>query len=271
LARLLPKILARQLFHAENRDGNLSWSFLFEGSIRETTMKNLLSSLKHILMLGIIAIVPQAQAATIFSFTQIGTGLTVTGSADPMTYETTLTATNVLVVVGGIDPSALPLALPFPFVYLNLTATSTGNATPDGLDWTQPFSGHFSFYSSPFEIGTNYLSGAFTDAVFGSGTSLTLSVSDATMGESVVFASDVINPAVLGSPRGLSFSFVDVTPGVSTITNGIDKTTLGSFLASITGNASATPVPVPEPGSLALFGAGLALLGKRHPRRRAAA
>jgi hypothetical protein len=101
------------------------------------------------------------------------------------------------------------------------------------------------------DTGTNYLSGSFTDAVFGAGASLTLSAADPP--ETVTFTSSVI--ADLDDPTGVSISFTNVSPAVS-----INHTTLAGFTASVSGNFSGSAA-VPEPTSLVLLGTGMLGLG----------
>lgn len=186
---------------------------------------------------------PAAKAGNILNFTQSAiNGDTITGTGNGTT--TTITANGGVPVTLNCDGCAGPN---IPGIF-TLSATSTGPATNGAGGFvTQNFNGSFSFTNN----GTNILSGTFADAVFGSGTSLTLSASDQLPGETLSFNSSVIPD--LGAPRGFSLSFADVSPSVS-----INGTSLASFTSSISGTASAnTANRVPEPASLTLLGASL--------------
>jgi hypothetical protein len=128
-----------------------------------------------------------------------------------------------------------------------------------GSNITQAYSGSFTITSATGGGGTNYLSGSFSDSVFGSGTGLTLTASSATPGESVLFNSGPGGVTTLGAPRAISLAFADVTPPASVV-NG----TLDSFTSSVAGTFSA----VPEPSAVVLLGIAIPLVGGAMARRR---
>jgi hypothetical protein len=195
-----------------------------------------------------------ASATTILTFGQTLGGSPIVGTNNGLG-STTISGVNVLIDVTQIDAALVtPLA-----AFLNLTATSTAAATLVSGFVVEPFSGMFTITSLPGGLGINYLSATFTDAVFGAGASLTLSVADPP--NSADFTSDVI--ADLGLPTGISFSFASVHPPV-----GIHNGSLSSFTSSVSGTFSGSKPQnqTPEPGSLVLV--GLAMLGLAASLRR---
>ena len=187
-----------------------------------------------------------ADATVILTFGQAEDGPTITATA--IGGATTIGGTNIPVTVSQIDAAVLtPLA-----AFLTLDATSTGAAVTVGNSLLQSYAGNFSITSGLDATGTNYLSGEFTDSVFGAGAALTLSASEPW--NTVTFTSDVITN--LESIRALSFSFADVTPLAH-----VEDETLASFQSSVAGTLSANgddgPDELPEPMTMSLVGRGL--------------
>jgi hypothetical protein len=196
-----------------------------------------------------------AHAAPILTFGSTSSVNNVTATENAGNTATAISAGSVPVQITQIAGGpATPID-----AFLTVTASSMGSATPVGLDFVQSYSGSFSITNG----ATNYLSGNFTDALFGSGTGLTLTASSATPGESVSFTSSVIPAADLGGPMAVSFAFSNVTPVVSIV-----GSSLASFTAHVGGTMSANPVQTPEPMSVALLGVGLLGLGTVAHRRR---
>ncbi|WP_207540696.1 hypothetical protein [Sabulicella rubraurantiaca] len=207
----------------------------------------------------------QAAPTTIITFAQDATANTITATANGGNTATTLAGTNVLVTVSGYADST-----PTPFdAYLTLNATSTGAASlVAGTDVFQPFAGSFTITSGLGGAGINYLSGTFADiALAGSrvagpngGFQASLVASDPP--GSVSFTSDQIPASKLGDPSSIGFTFTALSQAL-----GICGSTICSFTASVSGNASASAVPAPA--GLAFLGIGL--LGLAAVRRKVAA
>jgi hypothetical protein len=198
---------------------------------------------------------PGAKATTILAFSQNGISNTVTGTNNNAG-TTTITSSGTSVSVSGIDAA---ISTPFN-AFLNLSATNISTAVLSAGSVTQHFQGSFSITSNANGTGTNYLSGTFTDSVFGAngGTGLTLTAAQPP--GSVTFTSGVIPDLLL--PRAISLSFTNVTPAV-----GITNNSLSSFSSSVSGNFSATAA-VPEPATIAAALSALPILGLYWARRR---
>jgi hypothetical protein len=206
-----------------------------------------LSTLVGAGLLGLAFSISSAQAGTILVFGQDGTSnqfIATNNGLAGAAGGTTLSASNIAVTITGID-NALPMPLGFPQGFFNLSATSVSNATVNSAGQiTQDFSGSF-WLTSLAGGGTDYLSGAFSDAVFGSGAGLVMTASGP-LGVPT-FASDVIS--ALGQMRAVSLSFTSVTPPEFVTADQ----TLGAFTSSVSGNFSGAP----EPASLVLLGVGV--------------
>lgn len=186
--------------------------------------------------------IPAADAAVLLTFGQTSSGDTVTATQSATT--TTITSDTTV----EIDEIDAMVVIPISAI-LTFTATNTGPAQLIGaFDIRQPYSGSFTITNGP----TNYLSGTFSDAIFGSGSGLVLSASEPQ--ETVTFTSNVIAPELIsGFDRSVGLSFTDVTPPTRIV-----DTTLGSFKSDISGDFSAT---APEPSTWAMVLLGFAGLG----------
>jgi hypothetical protein len=200
--------------------------------------------------------IPAANASVLLIFGQTGTGDTVTGT---QTGSSTTITSDTTVDIDEIDAASITTPISATFT---LSATNTGPATMTGGEILQHYNGTFSITSG----ATNFLSGTFSDAVFGAGGALTLSASNPSPTQSISFTSNVIAPSLINAfDRAGSLSFTDVTPPAAIVAG-----TLGSFTSDVSGNFSST-VPEPSTWAMMLLGfAGLGYVGLRKARTRSA-
>jgi hypothetical protein len=208
-------------------------------------------------LFGLTVLVQSARAETILVFGQNGLASDFTAATTGLSGAaggTTLSAVDVPVTITGID-NAVSLPGSYPAAFFNLSAQSVSNAVINGSGQIiEDFSGSFSITSLAGGGGTNYLSGSFSDAVFGSGSGLGLTASGP-LGVPTL-ASDVIGD--LAQSRAISLSFTSVTPNAFVTANQ----TLAAFTSNVSGSFSASP----EPASLVLLAmgaAGLLAFGRR--------
>jgi len=208
-----------------------------------------------------LALVQPAAADVIITYGQSGSGNTITGTASAT--GTVWGGTDIPVTVTQIAPNGP--ATPFS-AFLDVSAHSIGGANTVGPFITQEFAGTFSICSTAAGCAVNYLSGSFSDGALTANGAVQIVVA----APDVTFTSSVIQ--ALGEPNALGFSFTNVAPPVSlvacTASNPGCNTgqTINSFTASVSGNASAFEVP--EPASIALFGASLLGLGVLRRRKK---
>jgi hypothetical protein len=191
-----------------------------------------------------------AYATPLVQFSQTSTGNTISATTSAGNTATTIAGSaqvNVSQDLGGL----LGLAT------LTLDAMSNGAAFMVGTGVFQHYDGTFLLQQG----GVDILSGSFTDAAFGAGPSIGISIGAPP--DTLTLHSDIIPASELGLPAAITFSLSNVTPLVHIV-----GSTLADFTSTIAGNASASTVNVPEPGSLAVLGigvAGLAFIKRRRP------
>ena len=192
-------------------------------------------------LLVLAAFALPVSAEVILTFGQNLRGDTIVATDDGTTTE--ITGTDIAVTVTEIEAGVIT---PFQAL-LDLDATSVGVANIGVLGVSERFDGTFSIESALCGAG-NCLSGSFIGATFGFLDGASLTMSSAMPPSTLIFSSDIINDLI--TPRGMSFSFANVNPSVA-----VNGTTIRGFNSSVSGTFSAAAVP--EPGPLALLGAGI--------------
>ena len=129
--------------------------------------------------------IPAADASVLLIFGQTGLGDTVTGTRTGTS--TTITSSTTI----DIDEIDAAVTTPISATF-TLSATNSGPATSSGGEITQRYNGTFSITNG----ATNYLSGTFADAVFGSGVGALTAIrfQIRRRAQSVSFTSNVIAP-----------------------------------------------------------------------------
>jgi hypothetical protein len=211
------------------------------------------------LLAGTALAAPIANATVLAVIGQDTSGDVVTATA--------VGGVTTIMSTAAVDITAIDAPLSTPIdATLVLDAHSVGPALTGGIlggNVLQTYTGSFSITGGGF----NYLSGTFTDNVFGGGSSLTLSASSSVAGESVTFTSSVIPASQLASNFAVSFSLTDVSPNVHLV--GLPGSrTIGNFNSDISGDFSASPIPEPSTWvMLALGFAGLCYAAVRRSAR----
>jgi PEP-CTERM motif-containing protein len=208
-----------------------------------------------------------ASAVTIAAFGQ-NTGATNGFTLSPNGGDTasTLSMTSVPVTFTAFLGGGVTTGL------MSLSAASASQAVSILGQDGQRFTGNFCITSGPGCTGTNFISGTFSDAAFGTngGVDLTVNVSDPT--ETLALTSDVLPASDLGTPNAFALSLVTGSAPLAILGSGATATLGaqggGDITYFTTGDVSATPAAAPEPASWALMGVGL--LGLTMLRRKSA-
>jgi hypothetical protein len=217
------------------------------------------------------AAVSAAQASTVLLFDQIGNVDTTRFRATPGNpASTTITNKNTLVMVTSIDAG---ISTPFT-AFFNLTATSIDKTTAldPGHTLSEAFSGIFSLTSRRGGRGTDYLSGTFSDIVFGMNHGPDAIMMSSEPPKTVLLTSSIIPIAELGFPTSFALAFTDMRfrdSGACTsrmAPGSAPGCTIASTRASVAGDFSATATPLPA--ALPLFATGLGALGLLRWRRK---
>src|SRR3954454_9952234 len=120
--------------------------------------------------------------------------------------------------------------------FFSFNASSIDSATSiGGVAVLQHYNGNFCFTSDINCGGTNFLSGAFSDAAFGGLGGPGLVVNANNPPDTLTLNSSVIPSNELQAPSPFNISFADLNPALH-----IDGTTIGAFTGDFAGNVSAS-------------------------------